>query len=75
MVVLPAAHAADFEKFCALNPRPCPLLEPPLPPGDFSPKRVAQGADLRTDLPQYLCDLHFFTYRDKISIFPKIPDI
>jgi len=52
MVILPESHAADFRRFCALNPGPCPVLEE-LPAGCFEPQRIAPGADVRTDLPRY----------------------
>ena len=52
LVVLRSAFAADFEKFCRLNPQPCPLLEV-TSPGSYEPHRMAPGADLRTDLPRY----------------------
>jgi uncharacterized protein YcsI (UPF0317 family) len=52
LVIVPAAHAADFREFCARNPRPCPLLEE-LPPGEFRTRIVAASADIRTDLPCY----------------------
>ena len=52
LVVLPAADAVDFLRFCQANPKPCPLIgvseagDPHLP---------ALGADLdiRTDIPGY----------------------
>ena len=53
LVALPREHAFDFLRFCLLNPRACPLLEVTAP-GDPSPRTVADGADLRTDLPKYL---------------------
>ena len=52
LVLLPVSHAYDFLLFCQRNPKPCPLLEV-TDPGDPHPGRVARGADLRTDLPQY----------------------
>ncbi len=52
LVVLPAELASDFETFCRLNPKPCPLLEV-TGPGRFEPTSTAPGADLRTDLPRY----------------------
>lgn len=52
LLVLPLAVADQFERFCRLNPGPCPLIER-LPPGDPAPARSAPGADLRTDLPRY----------------------
>lgn len=52
LAVLPAALAADFHRFCQLNPKPCPLLAAS-EPGD--PRLPALGADLdvRTDVPRY----------------------
>jgi uncharacterized protein YcsI (UPF0317 family) len=52
LVVLPIRLASDFERFCALNPRPMPLLEV-LEAGKPEPRVMAAGADLRTDLPRY----------------------
>lgn len=52
MVILPAADAVEFREFCARNPAPCPILEVHAP-GDPEPKRIAPGADVRTDLPRY----------------------
>jgi uncharacterized protein YcsI (UPF0317 family) len=52
LVILPQRWAADFERFCRLNPRPCPLLEV-LAPGCPHPPRLAPDADVRTDLPRY----------------------
>jgi uncharacterized protein YcsI (UPF0317 family) len=52
LVILPAELADDFDRFCAINPKPCPLLER-TEAGDSEPKRLAPGADLRRDLPRY----------------------
>ncbi len=52
LVVLPRGLAEDFLLFCERNPGPCPLLEA-TEPGDFEPRDVAPGADLRTDVPRY----------------------
>ena len=52
MVILPADYAEEFAAFCAANPQPCPVLEV-LAPGAVEPRRVAPGADVRTDLPRY----------------------
>jgi len=52
LVVLGADAAADFERFCRLNPKPCPLLEVTRP-GRYEPAETAPGADLRRDLPRY----------------------
>jgi uncharacterized protein YcsI (UPF0317 family) len=52
LVIVPKDLAFDFLLFCQRNPKPCPLLDV-AEPGDPEPKRVAPGADLRTDLPCY----------------------
>jgi uncharacterized protein YcsI (UPF0317 family) len=52
VVILPAADAEAFARFCSENDRPCPLIEQTAP-GDFEPRRSAPGADLRTDVPRY----------------------
>lgn len=52
LVVLPHAWAFDFLRFCQANPKPCPVLEV-TDPGDPVLRRIAPGADLRTDLPRY----------------------
>ena len=51
IVILPATWAADFQRFCQLNPKPCPLIAMS-PPGD--PTLPSLGdVDIRTDVPQY----------------------
>lgn len=52
LVIVPTVVAEDFRRFCELNSKPCPLLEE-TPPGVPTTKRMAKGADLRTDLPRY----------------------
>ncbi len=52
LVILPAREAEDFYRFCKANPKPCPLLEM-FEAGCPEPRRVAPGADIRTDLPLY----------------------
>ncbi len=52
LVVVPRDIAFDFLLFCRRNPRPCPLLDV-TDPGSPEPRRVAPGADLRTDVPRY----------------------
>ncbi|NIP31788.1 MAG: putative hydro-lyase [Candidatus Dadabacteria bacterium] len=52
LLIILEKYAADFEQFCRLNPKPCPLLEV-LAPGDPFSHWVAPGADIRTDLPRY----------------------
>ena len=52
LVIVPRELAFDFLLFCHRNPKPCPLLDV-TEPGSPEPRRVAPGADLRTDLPRY----------------------
>ncbi|MEO6363132.1 MAG: putative hydro-lyase [Caldimonas sp.] len=52
LVILPRPLAADFERFCALNPKPCPLLAVGAP-GDPGLPTLGEGIDVRTDLPRY----------------------
>jgi uncharacterized protein YcsI (UPF0317 family) len=52
LVILPRELAFDFLLFCQRNPKPCPLLDV-TEPGSPEPRRIAPGADLRTDLPAY----------------------
>ena len=52
LAILPQALAADFLRFCQLNPKPCPLI------GDLGAGRSARAGlgedlDIRTDLPRY----------------------
>ena len=52
LVIVPGGLAFDFLRFCQRNPKPCPILEV-TEAGSWEPRRVARGADLRTDLPRY----------------------
>lgn len=52
LVVLPRDLAYPFLLYCQRNPRGCPVLEV-TDPGDPEPRRLALGADLRTDLARY----------------------
>jgi uncharacterized protein YcsI (UPF0317 family) len=52
LVILPEEAAGEFGDLCRANPRPLPLVDV-TEPGDPVPRRVAPGADLRTDLPRY----------------------
>src|SRR5215471_5967008 len=52
LVIVTADLSPDFLRFCQQNPKPCPVLEV-TQPGEWAPRHVAQGADLRTDLPRY----------------------
>src|SRR5215471_16129074 len=52
LAILPQALAADFLRFCQLNPKPCPLLASS-GPGDFRLPTLADDLDIRTALPRY----------------------
>ena len=52
LVILPKAAAYEFLVFCQRNPKPCPLLDV-TDPGEWEPKQIAPGADVRIDLPRY----------------------
>jgi uncharacterized protein YcsI (UPF0317 family) len=52
LVILPKEWAFEFLLFCQRNPKPCPVLDV-TDVGCPHPVRVAQKADLRTDLPKY----------------------
>jgi uncharacterized protein YcsI (UPF0317 family) len=52
LAILPAAQAADFMRFCQLNPKPCPLIGTSAP-GDWRVPELAKDLDIRTDLPRY----------------------
>ncbi len=52
LAILPQALAADFLRFCQLNPKPCPLIGTSAP-GDWRLPALAEDLDIRTDLPRY----------------------
>ena len=52
LCIVPRELAFDFLLYCQRNPKPCPVLEV-LDPGDPIVKSLANGADIRTDLPRY----------------------
>lgn len=51
MISVPADWAYDVLLFCQRNPKPCPVLDV-TDPGAISTV-LAEGADLRTDIPRY----------------------
>jgi uncharacterized protein YcsI (UPF0317 family) len=51
LIALPLEAAVDFELFARRNPGPCPLLDITEPGSPVT--ALAEGADLRTDLPAY----------------------
>jgi len=52
LVAVPQAMAYEFLLFCQRNPKACPVLEV-LDAGDPIVRRLAPGADVRTDIPRY----------------------
>ena len=52
IVILPAALADDFLRFCVRNPKPAPLLGVS-EPGDPAIPALGQDLDIRRDVPRY----------------------
>jgi uncharacterized protein YcsI (UPF0317 family) len=52
LAILPQALAADFLRFCQLNPKPCPLIGTSAP-GDWRVPELGEDLDIRADLPRY----------------------
>lgn len=52
LAILPRDLAPDFQRFCALNPKPCPLLASS-DPGDPSLPTLGRDIDIRTDIGKY----------------------
>jgi uncharacterized protein YcsI (UPF0317 family) len=52
LVILPAALAGDFMRYCQRNPKPCPVLGVS-DPGDWRLPGLGEDLDLRTDVPRY----------------------
>jgi uncharacterized protein YcsI (UPF0317 family) len=52
LAILPRAYADDFERFCALNSKPCPLVGQSMP-GDPKIPNLGADMDLRYDAPGY----------------------
>jgi uncharacterized protein YcsI (UPF0317 family) len=67
LAILPASLAADFLRFCQLNPRPCPLLAASAP-GDPRLPPLGGDLDIRTDVPRYR------VWRDGV-LAEEVPDI
>ena len=53
LAILRKELAADFLRFCQLNPKPCPLIGMSPRPGDPSIPELGGDLDIRTDLPKY----------------------
>ena len=52
LISLPKKYAYDFLLFAMRNPKACPILEV-LEEGEVLVKEVANGADIRRDIPKY----------------------
>ncbi|HKS86743.1 MAG TPA: putative hydro-lyase [Pseudolabrys sp.] len=52
LAILPQALAADFLRFCQLNPKSCPLIGTSAP-GDPNVPALGEDLDIRTDVPRY----------------------
>lgn len=52
LAILPSDAAPAFERYCALNPKPCPLLARTTP-GDRSMPELAADLDVARDAPYY----------------------
>jgi len=77
LAILPQALAADFRRFCELNPKPCPLIGVSAP-GDARVPELGEDLEIRTDVPRYRVwrrgelvaepdDLHEFWRDDLVS--------
>src|SRR5947209_19213925 len=52
LAILPREYAADFQRFCAFNPKPCPLIGVSEAGSPHVPS-LGEDLDLRTDVPGY----------------------
>ncbi len=52
LAILPASYADEFLKFCARNPKSCPLIGMSEPGSPFIPE-LGTDLDIRTDVPGY----------------------
>ncbi|MEZ5816381.1 MAG: putative hydro-lyase [Hyphomicrobiaceae bacterium] len=53
LAVLPKDLAADFLRFCQLNPKPCPLIGMSPAAGEPGMPELGSDLDIRTDIPMY----------------------
>lgn len=67
LIVLPKRFADDFAEFARKNPKPCPVLDV-TEPGDPHIYRLADRADLSTDLPAY----YVFENGERIGEFTDV---
>lgn len=52
LIIMPQEYAADFKEFARKNPAPCPILDY-TKPGDKFVNRLADHANIYTDIPKY----------------------
>ena len=52
LAILPRDYAADFLRFCHLNPKPCPVIGIG-EPGDPRLPKLGADIDIRIDIPRY----------------------
>lgn len=52
LVILPSNLADDFQRFCEMNPKPCPLVGVSAV-GQAGFSNLGRNIDLRTDVPRY----------------------
>lgn len=52
LAILKKEYAFDFLLFCQRNPKSCPLVDV-TEVGSYNPSTIANGADIRTDIPKY----------------------
>jgi uncharacterized protein YcsI (UPF0317 family) len=57
LAILPRDFAADFLRFCQLNPKPCPVIAMG-EPGEPALPRLGGDIDIRTDVPGYCVFRH-----------------
>ncbi len=60
LCILPGDWAYDFLLFAQRNPKPCPLVEVG-DRGEYLTKQIADGGDIRTDIPRY------YIYKDGVK--------
>lgn len=53
VAILPKDWAAEFLRFCQLNPKPCPIIGMAANPGDTGIDGIGEDFDIRTDVPRY----------------------
>jgi uncharacterized protein YcsI (UPF0317 family) len=53
IAIVPERVAGDFNRFCTLNAKACPLLHVS-EPGDYRAPQLGHNLDIRTDVPGYI---------------------